>query len=64
MQPVRAQVLAQVAGHDHPHPVVHVAGVPQLAQAGIDDRHAGVAALPVVQLRALGVAQGSDRSAG
>ena len=30
----------------HPHPVVHHAGVPELAHAGIDDGIAGAAALP------------------
>ncbi|MCW0461296.1 hypothetical protein NB717_002364 [Xanthomonas sacchari] len=52
---MHAQVLAQVAGDDHAHAVVHPAGVPQLAQAGIDDRHAGASALPGVQCRRIGL---------
>ena len=41
--PVDAQMLDQQAGHDHAHPVVHPAGLPQLAHAGIDDGNAGLA---------------------
>ena len=54
MQPMLAQVLAQPAGHQHAYPVVHPAGVPQLAHAGIDDGHAGAAVAPGIQHRFVG----------
>ena len=50
MQPMLAHVFGQPAGHDHAHPVVHVAGGPQLAHTGIHDGHAGAALLPRLQL--------------
>ena len=49
MAPVHAQVLGQPAGHDHAHAVVHPARVPELAHAGIDDRHAGAALAPGIE---------------
>src|SRR3546814_12247648 len=40
---------SDLGGCDHAHPVVHPAGLPQLAYAGIDQRIAGAATLPAVQ---------------
>ena len=42
-------MLDQERGDDHPHAIVHPAGVPELAHAGIDDGIAGPAALPGAQ---------------
>ena len=36
--PGDAQILDQKTGHDHAHPVVHPAGLPQLPHPGIDHR--------------------------
>ena len=36
--PVDQEMLDQERRHHHPHPVVHHAGVPEFAHAGIDDR--------------------------
>ncbi len=44
------QILGQERGDDHPHTVMHPAGSPQLAHAGVDDRNAGAAALPGAQI--------------
>ena len=44
--PVDHQVLGQEGGCDHAHAVVHPAGRPELAHAGIDDGIAGAAAPP------------------
>src|SRR5450756_1518975 len=46
LAPVDQEMLDQERGRDHPHPVVHHPGVPELAHAGIDDGIAGLAALP------------------
>ncbi len=43
-------MFGEQAGHDHPHAVVHPAGGPQLAHAGIDDGNARLAALPCAQI--------------
>ena len=47
--PVLQQVLDQEGGDDHPHAVMHPAGGPELAHAGIDERDAGLAALPAAE---------------
>ena len=39
-------MLDQERGHHHPHAVMHDAGVPKLAHAGIDDGVTGLTALP------------------
>ena len=44
--PVDQQVLGQERRRDHAHAIVHPAGRPELAHAGVDDRIAGAAALP------------------
>ena len=45
------QILDEERGDDHPHPVVHEAGVQQLTHPGIDDRESGAALLPGVEQR-------------
>ena len=50
--PLQVQVLDQEAGDDHPHPVVHPPGGPQLAHAGVHDREAGPSLLPRLELGA------------
>ena len=47
--PVDQQILDQKRRRDHPHPVVHPAGGPELTHAGIDERIAGATALPASQ---------------
>ena len=49
LAPVDEQMLDQERGGDHAHAIMHLAGRPQLAHAGIDDRIAGAALLPGVQ---------------
>ena len=44
--PVDEQVLDEEGCRDHPDPVVHVPGQPELAHAGIDDRDSGAPSLP------------------
>ncbi len=44
-------MLDQEGGDDHPHPVMHPAGPPELAHPGIDDRHPGPPALPGGEVR-------------
>ncbi len=51
--PVDQQVLHQERRREHPHPVVHPPGGPQLAHAGVDHREAGAAVGP--RLERLGV---------
>ena len=51
--PVDEQVLDEEGCRHHPHAVVHVAGLPELAHAGVDERDAGATALPRLQLRRL-----------
>ena len=51
LAPVDQEMLDQERRHHHPHPVVHDAGVPELAHPGIDDGIAGLAALPRPQRR-------------
>ncbi len=47
--PVDQEMLHEERGDHHPDPVVHHAGVPELAHAGVDDRVAGQAAPPGLQ---------------
>src|SRR5262249_15495873 len=47
--PARKQVLHQERRDHHAHPVVHPAGLPELAHAGVDDRIAGATLLPRAQ---------------
>ena len=47
--PVDQQVLGQVGGDGHPHPVVHPALGEQLAHAGVDPGDAGLPCLPRVE---------------
>ena len=42
-------MLDQERGHHHPHTVVHHAGVPEFAHAGVDDGISGLPALPRAQ---------------
>ena len=61
LAPVDQQVLDQERRRDHAHAVVHEAGVPELAHAGIDDGIAGAAALPGAQrLGVLGPREGIE----
>ena len=56
--PVGEQVLDQKRGGDHARPVVHPAGRPQLAHAGIDDRIAGAPAPPRPDVVGIGLGPG------
>jgi hypothetical protein len=47
--PGNAAVFAQKRRHHHPHPVMHPAGLPQLAHPGVDQRDTGPALLPGLQ---------------
>ena len=49
---------------DHAHAVVHPAGRPQLAHAGVDERHAGAAPLPGRAARSVGVGHGNASNSG
>ena len=44
--PVDQKVFCEERGRDHAHAVVHEAGAPELAHAGVDERIAGFAARP------------------
>lgn len=46
VMPVEEQVFNEERADDHAHAVVHIASLPELAHAGIDDGVAGLAALP------------------
>lgn len=47
--PVEEQVFGEETGRGHAGPVVHVAGVVELAHRGVDERVAGAAAAPSVE---------------
>ena len=56
--PVDEQMLDQERGGDHARAVVHPAGLPELAHAGIDDRVAGPPALPGPDVVGIGLGPG------
>ena len=45
-QPMDLEVFAQKGGDDHPHPVMHPAGRPELPHPGVDNRVTGLPFLP------------------
>jgi hypothetical protein len=53
--PVLAQILGQKARHDHAYAIVHPAGVPQLAHAGINQGNAGSPAPPAIEQHLIGL---------
>ena len=55
VRPRQTEVLHQKRRDHHPHPVVHPAGVPELAHPRIDDRVARLPPLPRPQLDPAGV---------
>ena len=48
--PIDQEMLDQERGDDHADAVVHAAGAPELAHAGVDDRIAGAALLPAPEI--------------